>query len=243
MSRRKRNESESSGAPAWMTTFSDMVTLLLTFFILLYSISNVDAKKFEALNNSLQSVLAGKTSSGILDEESAIITPPQSGEDLTDLRHIDEKTLEMYEQVKGYVEEQGLEAAVSVSVNRDGVFVDIKELILFEPGEVSIKPEGMEILNHLEGLFLQFDNRIVVEGHTDNVPAGTKEYPTNWELSADRAVNVVRYLSEVKKIPEVRLAAIGYGEFRPMAANDTAANRALNRRVNLLIIVDEGEES
>jgi chemotaxis protein MotB len=243
MSRRKKNESESSGAPAWMTTFSDMVTLLLTFFILLYSISNVDAKKFEAANNSLQSVLAGKSSSGILNEESAIITPPQSGEELTDLSSIDEKTLEMYDQVKGYVEEQGLEAAVSVSANRDGVFVDIKELILFEPGEVSIKPEGKQILDHLEGLFLQFENRIVVEGHTDNVPTGTIDYPTNWELSADRAVNVVRYLSEVKKIPENRLAAIGYGEFRPMAANDTAANRALNRRVNLLIIMDEGEES
>lgn len=243
MSRRKSSEPQSSGAPAWMATYSDMVTLLLTFFILLFSISNVDAKKFENANNSLQSILGGKSSSGILNEESAIIPPLQSGEDHADLSSIDEKTQKMYDQVKGYVEKQGLENAVSVSANRDGVFVDIKELILFEPGEVLIKPEGKQILDHLEGLFLQFDNKIVVEGHTDNVPTGTAEYPTNWELSADRAVNVLRYLSEVKNIPGNRLAAIGYGEFRPIAGNDTSSNRALNRRVNLLIIMDEGEES
>jgi chemotaxis protein MotB len=225
-----------------MTTFSDMVTLLLTFFILLYSTSNVDAKKFEKASNSLQSVFSGTIQSGVLDG-GASISQEVTGDELSDLSGIDENTKEMYDQVKGYVDEQGLEAVVSVSANRDGVFVDIKELILFEPGEASIKPEGKQILDHLEGLFLQFENRIVVEGHTDNVPTGTSEYPTNWELSTDRAVNVVRYLSEVKKIPETRLAAIGYGEFRPMAANDTAANRALNRRVNLLIIMDEGEES
>jgi len=210
----------------------------LTFFILLFSISNVDAKKFESANNSLQSVFSGSSQSGILEGGASIM-----GDEISDLSGIDENTQKMYDQVKGYVENQGLEAAVSVSANRDGVFVDIKELILFEPGEVSIKPQGKQILDNLEGLFLQFENKIVVEGHTDNVPTGTTAYPTNWELSTDRAVNVVRYLSEMKKIPGNRLAAIGYGEFRPMAANDTAANRALNRRVNLLIIMDEGEES
>jgi len=242
MSRRQRGEPQSSGAPAWMTTFSDMVTLLLTFFILLFSMSNVDAKKFESANNSLQSVFSGTSQSGIL-EGGTSTSKAFTGDEFSDLSGIDENTKKMYDQVKGYVDKQGLEAEVSVSANRDGVFVDIKELILFEPGEASIKPEGKQILDNLEGLFLQFENKIVVEGHTDNVPTGTTAYPTNWELSTDRAVNVVRYLSEVKKIRGNRLAAIGYGEFRPMAGNDTVQNRALNRRVNLLIIIDEGEES
>ncbi|HSP46523.1 MAG TPA: OmpA family protein, partial [Clostridiaceae bacterium] len=90
-------------------------------------------------------------------------------------------------------------------------------------------------------LFLQFENEIVVEGHTDNVPMRSATYPTNWELSAGRALAVVRYLSEVKAVPENRLAAIGYGEYRPIIGNDSPANRALNRRVNLLIIIEEGE--
>lgn len=238
MSKRQGSEPQSSGAPAWMATYSDMVTLLLTFFILLFSFSNVDAEKFESANNSLQSVFSGSSKSGIIEGGASIM-----GDEISDLSGIDENTQKMYDQVKGYVEKQDLEAAVTVSANRDGVFVDIKELILFEPGEVSIKPEGKQILDHLEGLFLQFENKIVVEGHTDNVPTGTTAHPTNWELSTDRAVNVVRYLSEVKNIPGNRLAAIGYGEFRPIAGNDTASNRALNRRVNLLIIMDEGEES
>ncbi len=242
MSKRQGSEPQSSGAPAWMSTYSDMVTLLLTFFILLFSASNVDAKKFEEASNSLQSVFSGSSQSSILDG-GASISEAVAGDELSDLSSINENTKEMYDQVKGYVENQGLESAVSVSANRDGVFVDIKELILFEPGEVAIKPEGKQILDHLEGLFLQLENKIVVEGHTDNVPTGTTAHPTNWELSTDRAVNVVRYLSEVKNIPGNRLAAIGYGEFRPIAANDTASNRALNRRVNLLIIMDEGEES
>jgi len=119
--------------------------------------------------------------------------------------------------------------------------VNIKEVILFEPGEAALKDGGKALLDTLEGLFLQFENEIVVEGHTDNVPNRSVFYPTNWELSAGRAMSVVRYLIEVKTVPAQRLSAIGYGEYRPIAANDTEANRALNRRVNLLIIMEEGE--
>jgi chemotaxis protein MotB len=229
-----------------MTTFSDMVTLLLTFFILLYSISNVDAQKFQNISSSLQAVLTGGGSPAILDgqpspSEFPVNDPAKLVEELLDNTRVKESTLRMYEQVKGYIEEKGLEAEVSVSLNRSGVFVDIKEVILFEPGEASLKAGGKEILDNLEGLFLQFENEIVVEGHTDNVPMRSQTYPTNWELSAGRALAVVRYLSEVKHVPEKRLAAIGYGEYRPIISNETPANRALNRRVNLLIIIEEGE--
>jgi len=244
--KRKTTETPATGAPAWMATFSDMMTLLLTFFILLYSISSIDAIKFKTISESLQSVLSGETSSSIIEEEGPNDDIPldnpqyEQQEDPEDPK-IKESTLEMYNQVKDYVEEEGLEADVSVSLNRNGVFVNIKEAILFEPGEADIKEEGQEILGNLEGLFLQFDNEIVIEGHTDNVPQQSFKFPTNWELSSGRATAVVRYLCEVKDIPENRLSAIGYGEFRPIADNDTPQNRALNRRVNLLIIM-EGEE-
>lgn len=241
--KRKTTEKAASGAPAWMTTFSDMVTLLLTFFILLYSVSNVDAQKFKNISASLQAVLSG--GSGILQGEDTdqipLVDPEKILDDLHEPSQIKESTMKMYEQVKGYIDERGLEAQVIVSVNRSGVFVDIKEVILFEPGEASLKAGGKSMLDELEGLFLQFENEIVVEGHTDNVPMRSGAYPTNWELSAGRALAVVRYLSEIKQVPEERLAAIGYGEYRPIIGNETAANRALNRRVNLLIIIEEGE--
>ncbi|HAE61913.1 MAG TPA: chemotaxis protein MotB [Eubacteriaceae bacterium] len=243
--RRKKSENGSSGgAPAWMATFSDMMTLLLTFFILLYSISTVDVQKFKDISYSLQAVLMGEGQPTIFEGQETTTDIPLEDQDkvvqdILEQSTIKEETLKMYAQVQEYVNEHGLEADVNVSLNRSGVFVDIKEAILFESGEADLKTGGKEILNQLEGLFLQFPNEIVVEGHTDNVPIKTASYPTNWELSADRAVTVVRYLCEEKSVPERRLSAIGYGEHRPIADNDTASNRALNRRVNLLIIMDE----
>lgn len=244
---RKSEPPQSAGSPAWMTTFSDMVTLLLTFFILLYSMSNLDAQKFQQIANSLQSVLSGTSGNSVIE-----MPGPDSEIPLEDSAHeeeedqldptISENTLKMYEQVKDYVNTEGLQAEVTVTLNKSGVFVNIREAILFESGDAVIKDSGRELLSNLEGLFLSFDNEIVVEGHTDNVPHSSQEYDTNWELSAGRALAVVRYLSEEKSIPGARLSAIGYGEYRPIVPNDTLTNRAQNRRVNLLIIMEEGEE-
>jgi len=244
---RKSEAPQSSGSPAWMTTFSDMVTLLLTFFILLYSMSNLDAQKFQQIANSLQSVLSGSSGSTIIEMPGPNSEIPleenahEEEEDELDPQ-ISESTLEMYSQVKEYVTTEGLQAEVTVSLNKSGVFVNIREAILFDTGEAIIKETGKELLSNLEGLFLTFDNEIVVEGHTDNIPHNSRLFETNWELSTGRALAVVRYLSEEKRIPGGRLSAIGYGEYRPIVSNDTETNRALNRRVNLLIIMDEGEE-
>lgn len=244
---RKSQESASSGAPAWMTTFSDMVTLLLTFFILLYSMSNLDAQKFKEISQSLQSVLSGNTSNSIIDMEGPNSELPMDNpsyeeeEDELDPK-ISESTLKMYEQVKDYVESEGMAAEVSVTLNKSGVFVNIREAILFDTGKAVIKDSGKELLTNLEGLLKSFDNEVVVEGHTDNIPHNSRLFATNWELSAGRALAVVRYLTEERSIPGGRLSAIGYGEYRPIVANDTDENRALNRRVNLLIIMEEGEE-
>lgn len=244
---KKTEEQGSAGAPAWMATFSDMMTLLLTFFILLYSISSLDAVKFKEISQSLQSVLSGQTSNTIIEEqgpndELPLDNPTYDREEDDLDPQVTDSTLEMYNQVKEYVATEGLEAEVTVSLNKSGIFVNIREAILFEPGEAVIKDGGRDLLGNLEGLFLQFENEIVVEGHTDNVPQYSVRYPTNWELSSGRALAVVRYLSEEKSIPGTRLSAVGYSQYRPIAPNDTDANRALNRRVNLLIIMEDSEE-
>jgi len=171
----KSTENASAGAPAWMATFSDMMTLLLTFFILLYSISSVDAIKFKNISESMQSVLSGETSSSIIEEqgpndEIPLDNPQYNEDEQAEDPKIKESTVKMYEQVKEYVDKEGLEADVAVSLNRNGVFVNIKEVILFEPGEAALKEDGQELLGNLEGLFLQFENEILVEGHTDNIP-------------------------------------------------------------------------
>ena len=247
MNRRKsrKNELSGGGAPGWMTTYSDLMSLLLTFFILLYSMSTVDAEKFKNITISLQAVLMGIDAPTII-EGGSDDKPIPIDEKLEINDYIDSfltgEIREMYEKVSDYVTKENLDAQVAVSMNQQGVFVDIKVAILFEPGSAELKSSGYQVLNQLEGLINDFDNDIVIEGHTDNVPTNSAIHPSNWELSTARAVTVVRFLSEVEKVDPKRLAAIGYGEYRPIAPNDTLVNKAANRRVNILIVFDKGSE-
>ena len=151
---------------------------------------------------------------------------------------ISPEILQMYEKIGEFITENELQSDVDVRYDDKGVFVDIKDMILFDTGSAKLKDTGIDVLGKLEGLINDFDNDIVVEGHTDNIPINVEQYPTNWELSTARAVSVVRYLSEVEKIDPKRLSARGYGEYNPIATNDSAQNRALNRRVNLFIVFD-----
>jgi chemotaxis protein MotB len=243
MNRRGFNKKDSGDkAPGWITTYSDLMSLLLTFFILLYSMSNVDAAKFKNVSDSLTSILNGLGQTSIIEEQITDAILNESGNGLDGLIKditVRQEILDMYDKVQDYVNVESLDAKVSVTMNRRGVFVDIKEAILFEPGSAEIKETGIIVLKQLEGLINDFDNDIVIEGHTDNIPMKTATYPSNWELSTGRAVSVVRFLSEVERVDPKRLSAIGYSEYRPIANNDSRENRAINRRVNILIIFDE----
>lgn len=251
MSRRgfKRKDDGGGGAPGWLTTFSDLMSLLLTFFILLYSMSTIDVEKFKNITQSLQAVLSGVGSISIIDGGSS--SSNISIDDLLDTYNDDieglivpDKVREMYDKVNEYVSHMNLDAKVTVTANKRGVFVDIKEAILFEPGKAELKNSGILVLNELEGLINNFDNELVIEGHTDNIPMKSNLYPSNWELSTARAVTVVRYLSEIENVKPNRLSAVGYGEYRPISPNDTTENRSGNRRVNILIIInEEGEDN
>lgn len=246
MKRKRKNKEESNlGAPAWMTTFSDLMTLLLTFFILLYSMSTVDTVKFKDIAYSLQSILLGEGKTTIFENESypddipiEDLKPAKSNE-IEAESDISDPIIMLYDKVKGFIESEGLEAEVSVSASEKGVFVNIQDVILFEPGKAELKVRGKKVIDKIQKIIKQFPNEIVVEGHTDNVPIHTSRYPSNWELSVDRAVTVVRYLSETKNIDPTRLSAVGYGEYKPVAPNDTRENKQLNRRVSILIVINE----
>lgn len=231
MSRRKKRGEDGGGggSPGWMTTFSDLMTLLLTFFILMYSMSNLDTDKFKSVALSFQSILSGSAGESILSEQDSII-------EFTE-QYMENK--ELYDKVSDYLDAGELGENVSVSMNAKGVFVEMKDAILFEPGSASLKVEGIDVLKQLEDLINDFDNELVVEGYTDDVPESSARFPTNWELSTARAVSVVRYLIDEENVDPERLSAVGYGEHRPMVPNDSVENRASNRRVNILIIFDE----
>lgn len=244
MSRRnKRGQKKEKGTPGWMTTFSDLMSLLLTFFILLYSMSNIDAQKFQDMSESLQGVLSGLGYTQVIEGQNSTMEVPidndTSIEENVEISTAIDEIQEVYEKVLNYVEVEGLDADVTVNYNTKGIYVDIKEAILFDSGSNEIKDTGLLVLEKIEGILNEFDNEIVIEGHTDNVPMNNALFASNWELSTGRSVAVLRYLTEEGDIAPTRISATGYGEHKPIVENTNPENRAINRRVNILIIFDE----
>lgn len=247
--KRKMKTSDSGGgSPGWMTTFSDLMSLLLTFFILLFSMSSVSDSKFNDASASIISAFSGSgggllpggtngSSEGDSSQDGAEGTGTgENGED------IPQELIEMYKQMEKELKEQGMEGNIGIEIDSEGIYLDIKDSILFSSGSAEIVGSGKETLDNLAELINQVDNEVIVEGYTDNVPMSNEQYASNWELSTSRAVSVLRYLSEEKQVDPKRLSARGYGEHHPIAPNDTAKNRAENRRVNIVILYEEFKE-
>lgn len=241
MARKKVNRDEPKG-DEWLATYSDCVTLLMTFFVLLYAMSSVDENKMRALSQAFRTVMAGEAGDTILEYSLYNGDVPLIGgeipTDTVDGEKIEES---MYYQVSKFVDEHDLEAVVDIIETDLGVAIQLRDNILFETSKSDLRSESKEILDSISGLISSLNNNIVVEGHTDNRPINTAEFPSNWELSVDRAVNVVRYFVENGKIDPKRLSATGYGEFQPIVDNDTEENMEKNRRVNILIMTNDKE--
>ncbi|MCC5895778.1 MAG: OmpA family protein [Alkalibacterium sp.] len=259
--RKKAKKVEEASSPAWMATFSDLMSLLLTFFILLFSMSIVSEERFREVAESLRMALVGSSSDSILDDRGNSVGDLEFDDygDLNeyegldpdelavedspvDENYIPEQVIELYDTVNMFLVDEGLNADVTLSRDQDGVYIDIQEVIMFEPGSATLRENGLETMDQLAGLFELFNNEIIIEGYTDDVPTNGAEFATNWELSAARAITVLRYLYEDHSIEPTRLSARGYGEYRPTVPNDSVQNRSLNRRVNIVIVHDERED-
>lgn len=247
MARKRKQISEESGggSPGWMTTFSDLMTLLLTFFILLFSMSSVSDSKFNQASASMTLAFTGQD--GLLPEEKNVV-PDNNGEqgDIegveTTGEEIPPELVEMYEEMEQLLQEQGMDTTIGIKVDSEGIYLDIKDSILFSSGSAEIVGSGKNTLDNLAELIQEVDNEVIIEGYTDNVPIKSAQYESNWELSTSRAVSVLRYLSEEKPVDPARLSARGYGEHRPIVPNDSAKNKAENRRVNIVILYEEYKE-
>ncbi|WP_053957431.1 OmpA/MotB family protein [Inediibacterium massiliense] len=236
---KKRKEEVKAGAPEWMATFSDMMTLLLCFFVLLFAFSSIDAQKFQAVMQSMQGSLGvlkgGKTLDNTpyvneaLDEDQAT----KQLEELEDFK-------KLKEELDEYIEQEGMQDQMLVDLNAKGLLLRFKDNVLFDSGKAEIKPVAIQTLSFLSDLLKQeefIDKHITVEGHTDSDPIlYSKKFPTNWELSVTRSSNVVRYFIEGAGIDPNRLSASGYSEYHPVAPNDTLENKAKNRRVDIVIL-------
>ncbi|WP_258359717.1 OmpA family protein [Moorella sulfitireducens] len=239
----KKQKKAEEGAPAWMVTYSDLMTLLLVFFVLLFSFSVLSQQKFQQFIASYQGIgiLDGGVSPVVETEPAPFEFPqdidtPEAAAALARAREL----METYQAVKNFLAESGLEAMVEVRYEEQGIALDIKERILFDSGKADLKPEAVRLLDKLAELLVRLPNEVRVEGYTDNRPIRTIQFPSNWELSTARAARVVRYFIEEHHLQPERFVAIGYGEYRPLYPNDTPEHMAENRRVVLLLGMNNG---
>lgn len=255
-----RTASENQGGK-WLLTFNDMVTLLLTFFVLILSMSTLDASKVEEAASSLRDVF--DLSERGTREEVEVFTPfvhrvgsgiPAKGASLAFERekqdlavHINSEAQRIAGAGKGdisTVPEKGLlawERIMEARVVEEGVSVSLGEQLLFETGSAEIEGEHQPALDALCSILREVECRIRVEGNTDEVPINTEQFPSNWELSVARAVSVVKYFVSEGSIAPERLSATGYADSRPRVPAVSDRNRELNRRVEVLLILNRNE--
>ena len=216
-------------APFWMTTYGDMVTLLLTFFILMYAMSSVNEQKF------LQAALSLRGSLGVLDKNISIIgeMSPAIGTAGVSGQQVD--MLDAMQSIEEIFMREELQDIASIEITGPGeVLIRLGDEVLYDPGEARLKAGAARVLDGIARSIAGKTDEVYVEGHTDNQPINTEEFPSNWELSSARALSVVRLL-EKRGVPPDQLAAVGHGEYVPLESNATAAGRARNRRVELYI--------
>lgn len=234
-SRKRQGATEQrAGSPAWMMTYGDMVTLVLCFFVLLYSMSSVDVRKFEQAAVSLQGTFGimkgGRPES--VDEPVIPVDVPEPDDTEPEWEQLDE----VWERLERAIGDNAMVTLVSVQLEQRGLIVRFAEGVLFDVGKADLRPEAIPILTAISEILAELPNALRVEGHTDNSPINTERFPSNWELSAIRATTVIRFLLTEFGFEPARLAAAGYGEYWPIADNETVDGRQKNRRVDIVIL-------
>jgi chemotaxis protein MotB len=231
----KKKAEKAPNHERWLLTYADMITLLMIFFIVLWSMSNADAEKFQKISAALQRAFSVELFAD--DRGSGQNTPPSPEQAAFDAR-LSAFTM-IKRQIGAIAETSQVKDDVDVSLTREGIVITLSGNFLFESGRADLRPEAFPILDGVIGAIRLLPNEIRIGGHTDNVPIETPLYSSNWELSSARGVGVLMYRA-AGGIDSTRLGAAGYGEFRPVVPNDTRANRAKNRRAELLIVFPDG---
>ena len=229
------------GQDRWLVSYADFVTLLFGFFVVLYAFARTDQKKqvqvVQAIDSAFRSMGvfsdsnqtagtqdAAQPANAAMDEE--LLTPMQVKYDLDRIRQ--DLTQTLAKQIATHT--------VALEMGRDGLVISLREAGFFDSGSAMPKAEALPTLRQIADRLGATPYDLRIEGHTDNVPIHNQEFDSNWELSAARATHIARLFLEMKAIPPDRLSAAGFAEFHPVASNDTAAGRAENRRVDLVVL-------
>jgi chemotaxis protein MotB len=258
---RKKKHPEHANHERWLVSYADFITLLFAFFVVMFAASNSDQKKAGQIAQAVQTAFS----------EMAVFSPsgkvvplydngslqPQA-KDLIgnahsqfDAAHIMDAVKqkggkpaisEMRVQLEVLLKEEIANRSVRLAEDERGLTISLAEAGFFEPGSAVMPPKALSVIDRIALTLEPVNYNIRVEGHTDNTPIHTAQFPSNWELSTARATFLLQYLISTGHIPAPRLSAVGYGQYRPVASNETADGRASNRRVDLVVIGDAAQK-
>ena len=247
--RRKRSVEQNDNVDRWLVSYADFITLLFAFFVVMYAISSINEGKYRVLSDTLVAAFntPPKATQPIqIGEpvEQSVTTPPTQG--VPKPIKVEPPRVDQQERVMANIAKQVRQNLqplidkdfIKVTHNKLWVEVEINTSILFSSGSAELEVEAYTPLKKLADVLKALPNHIDVEGHTDDLPISNRVYPSNWELSASRAASVVHLFTKQGIKPE-RLAAIGFGEFQPIAENSSVIGRRENRRVKVVILADK----
>ena len=236
----KRREEKEPNHERWLLTYSDLITLLMIFFVVMYASSNSDTTKYKQLAQSLNSAFTGGGKTIIGNDSAISITDPSTK--IIDTPTVESKTAEenqmeaIKKNVDKYLKENGLSNSASTKIDERGLQVSLTSTLLFDSGKANVKPEAIKKLISIGKILNKVDNYVRIEGHTDSTPINNYEFSSNWQLSAIRATNVTELLISQAGIYPKRISAVAYGENRPVATNTTEIGKAKNRTVDIIIL-------
>lgn len=233
-------EHEEHPDERWLVSYADFITLLMVLFVILYSMGQIDAKKYKLLAESMRTAFTLGGPALVVDSQinqaggksddgsSKPIVIPGIPEGPT-------QSEEVAGQLTNMLATQNLGSQVSVQTNIEGIMISLSEKLIFKEGQADLPAEALPVLDTIAGMLRPINNKIRLIGHTNATPSTNPAYPTNWELSLARAMSVSRYLMNAGIAPE-RFIVSGQGEYAPVFPNDTEEHKALNARVDIIIV-------
>ncbi len=246
-------EEECEGGPAWLMTFADLMSLLMSFFVLLLSFSEMDVQKYKQVAGSMKfafgvqreikadeipkgtSIIAQEFSPGQPTPSPIKVMQQQTIEDSQADLKIRQEVLELAEIIQEVLSEEIVSGLLEVLIDEEEVKIRIRERDSFPSGSADLHESFYPVLDRIVEVLVKTDGRVIVAGHTDNIPISTHYYPSNWVLSSARSASVVHYLAKVKMADPGRVEIRAYADTQPIVPNDSASNRAQNRRVEIIV--------
>ena len=240
----KKKHEEHENHERWLVSYADFITLLFAFFVVMYSVSSVNEGKYRTVSESIRTALnpvnsipSSRLPFTVGDAKPKMIPSESVSSNDPVIRRMREVMTRIAPNLKGDVSE------VKIVANGHGtIMISLPESILFQSGEARVRSEALPFLKALSEILIEMDRHIRILGHTDNVPIRTAQFPSNWELSAGRAVMVVRIFSELYGVPMTHLSATGLADAKPLVSNDTPEGRMKNRRVEIIVLEKAASE-